>query len=103
MRSTISNNVPSASFTIPFCTLLASKPNLANALLTGFISGAFDKRLNVLSTAFAEVVASLPAVNKVEPNAARFLVSIFTIPAIPEVSFKKLIISVPLEIALSSK
>ncbi len=64
---------------------------------------ALLRRLNVLSIALADVLASFPAVNKVEPSAARFFSLILTKLPIPDVLFRKLIISVPFEMALSSK
>ena len=100
---TIFSSVPWASFAMPNSTALGRNPNAANPFLTGFFLLACDKRVKIALTAVADCSSAAPAVCKVEPNAAMFFSLIFAMPAIPDTRFMNPMISVPLEIALSSR
>ena len=88
---------------MPNSTWLASNPMAFNAPRTGFFFVADERRVKMALTAVAESSSPAPAVCSVEPNAAIFFSVIFAMPEIPDTRFIKPIISVPLEIALSSK
>ena len=101
--STILKIVPCASLTMPNSTAFALNPNAAKPFLTGFFLLACDKRVKIALTAVADCSSAAPAVCKVEPKAAMFFSLILAMPEIPDTRFINPMISVPLEIALSSR
>ena len=101
--STICISVPCASFAMPNSTFDASSPMAFNALRTGFFFVADERRVKMAFTAVADCSSAAPAVCKVDPNAAIFFSLILAMPEMPDTRFIKPIISVPLDIALSSR